>query len=374
MDLPWYETVSLPALLRHARRPYGAAMRRALEAAGYDDIPKNGLYVLGALAIEGGHIPLSRIIEDLDLSKQAGGHLVDLLVMRGYLERQTDPNDRRQLIVTLTERGRDAARVQTEARQGIDAALLQRTSPTGMNVLRKMLAALIGIGREVHPSPTAASALHIGRAIPILFVRDVTASARFFADKLGFATDFLHGEPPFYGSVSRGGACVHLRHVGRPNFTELAAREEALILATIPVSDVAALHAEFVGRGVEIARGLVDQPWGGTDFHVRDPDGNEISFVQYHHQPSGDKAVETRNTFENRNMDEAHFDNCSMKQARFNNINLAASQFSDINMAGARFSDVNLSGVVIDDANIDGLTIFGHDIKALINAAQGQKA
>jgi hypothetical protein len=28
-------------------------------------------------------------------------------------------------------------------------------------------------------------------------------------------------------------------------------------------------------------RGLIDQVWGGTDFHVRDLDGNEISFVQY---------------------------------------------------------------------------------------------
>jgi hypothetical protein len=23
------------------------------------------------------------------------------------------------------------------------------------------------------------------------------------------------------------------------------------------------------------------QPWGGTDFHVRDPDGNVIAFVTY---------------------------------------------------------------------------------------------
>ena len=40
----------MPALLRHARTTYGAAMRRALGEAGYDDIPGNGLYLIGGLA------------------------------------------------------------------------------------------------------------------------------------------------------------------------------------------------------------------------------------------------------------------------------------------------------------------------------------
>ena len=41
-ELPWYEHLSIPALLRQARRTYGEAMRAALEDAGYDDIPANG--------------------------------------------------------------------------------------------------------------------------------------------------------------------------------------------------------------------------------------------------------------------------------------------------------------------------------------------
>lgn len=118
-------------------------------------------------------------------------------------------------------------------------------------------------------------------AVPILFARDVTASAAFFRDKLSFEIDFLYGDPPFYGSVSRGVACLHLRCVHEPNFSELAARERSLILATIEVSDVQALFEEFRGRGVEFAQTPTKQDWGGTDFHVRDPDGNVISFVTY---------------------------------------------------------------------------------------------
>ena len=116
---------------------------------------------------------------------------------------------------------------------------------------------------------------------PILFVQDVPASAVFYREKLGFAIDFLYGAPPFYGSVSRGEIRLHLRFVRQPNFAELAAREVSLILATIEVSDVQGLFEEFKERGVEFAKMPTKEPWGGTDFHVRDPDGNVISFVSF---------------------------------------------------------------------------------------------
>jgi catechol 2,3-dioxygenase-like lactoylglutathione lyase family enzyme len=117
--------------------------------------------------------------------------------------------------------------------------------------------------------------------VPILFVRNITASGAFFRDKLGFKIDFLYGTPPFYGSVSRGDACLHLRHVHRPNFAELAAREKSLILATGEVSDLQSLCEEFDRRGVEFAQRPIKQPWGGTEFHIRDPDGNVIAFVAF---------------------------------------------------------------------------------------------
>jgi uncharacterized glyoxalase superfamily protein PhnB len=118
-------------------------------------------------------------------------------------------------------------------------------------------------------------------ATPIFFVSDVPRAAGFFRDKLGFQVDFLHGEPPFYGSVSRGEACIHLRFVHETWFAERAASEDSLILATLEVSDVKALYAEFAGRGVAFAQPLTHQYWGGTDFQVRDPDGNAFSFVTY---------------------------------------------------------------------------------------------
>ena len=144
------DEIVLPALLRHARVTYGSAMRRALEEAGYDDVPKNGMYVIGGLALEGLEIPLSQLIRELRVSKQVAGQLVDALVLRGYLERTVDAEDRRKLSITLTERGRAAAATQAKARKKVDSELLKRVSLEDVRRTRRTLSALIDIGCEVN--------------------------------------------------------------------------------------------------------------------------------------------------------------------------------------------------------------------------------
>jgi catechol 2,3-dioxygenase-like lactoylglutathione lyase family enzyme len=145
---------------------------------------------------------------------------------------------------------------------------------------RNWAALKAGSGDAMHaPCVDTTEATLVG-AVPILFVRDVEAAAAFYKAKLAFHIDFLHGKPPFYGSVSRDRACLHLRFVHQTNFAELAAREDSLILATIEVANVKALFQEYEARRVDFAQRLVRQAWGGLDFHVRDPDGNVISFVQ----------------------------------------------------------------------------------------------
>jgi len=130
------------------------------------------------------------------------------------------------------------------------------------------------------PRPPSGPPL-VKSVVPILLVRNVTACAAFFEQKLGFAVDFLHGLPPFYGAVSRDGVCLHMRFVHRPPFPIAAAEEKSLIFASFEVTNVQGLFAEFKARGVEFVQPLAKQAWGGTDFHVSDPDGNVISFVTY---------------------------------------------------------------------------------------------
>lgn len=144
----WYEDVVMPALLRHAWSAYGREMRQALEDAGYDDIPKNGLYVIGGLAMENMSIPLAQLIQELGVSKQAASQLVDILVLRGYLAREVDGEDRRRMTVELTERGRAAAAAQAAARKALDAELLARVGAEDMLRTRRTLAALFEIAHS----------------------------------------------------------------------------------------------------------------------------------------------------------------------------------------------------------------------------------
>jgi DNA-binding MarR family transcriptional regulator len=145
---PWYEEIVIPALLRHARTTYGKAMRQALAAAGYDDVPRNGMYVIGGLALGANTVPLSVLIKELGVSKQGAGQLVDILVLRGYLKRTEDAEDRRRLNIVLTKRGRAAAAIQATAREKIDAELIARAGQENVLRTRRTLAALIDMGRE----------------------------------------------------------------------------------------------------------------------------------------------------------------------------------------------------------------------------------
>jgi len=148
---PVPDDVPLPAFLRAARTTYGSAMRAALAEAGCDDIPGNGMFVIGALARFG--TPLSQIIRDLRVTKQAAGQLVDTLVLRGYLERDVDPADRRRLTLTLTERGKAAAEAQRSAVDQVDVELLKRVGPDYIAHTRATLGALIEMQREAEVEP-----------------------------------------------------------------------------------------------------------------------------------------------------------------------------------------------------------------------------
>ncbi len=116
-------------------------------------------------------------------------------------------------------------------------------------------------------------------AMPVVFVSNVRSSALFFRDTLGFAIDFLHGEPPFYGSVSRDGACLRLRFVHEPVFAAgIREREGDLLSAVLTVENIKGLFAEYKAAGAKFAQPLRKEPWGASGFTVLDPDGNHIYF------------------------------------------------------------------------------------------------
>lgn len=115
-----------------------------------------------------------------------------------------------------------------------------------------------------------------------LYVRDVSASIDFFTNKLGFATDFVYGEPLFYGQVSRDEARLALRSVDEPFFPEDIRERESLLSASITLAsadEIEQIFHDFQQSGVSFAQMLKVEPWQAKTFIVRDPDGNLILFA-----------------------------------------------------------------------------------------------
>ncbi len=143
----------IPALLRAARGSYAQAIVARLADAGFDDLPRNGAFVLGGMANFGGSA--RDMIRGLGVSKQAASQLIDTLVLRGYLTRDVNPDDRRRMVIDLTERGRAAAVAVRAGVDAIDAELAQMISPEQLAGLRAGLEALAEIkdrrGQEPPP-------------------------------------------------------------------------------------------------------------------------------------------------------------------------------------------------------------------------------
>jgi predicted enzyme related to lactoylglutathione lyase len=116
---------------------------------------------------------------------------------------------------------------------------------------------------------------------PYFIVDDVVATANFYRDKLGFHYERFWGNPPAFCMVKRGGIIIMLsqfRKAGlmRPNGQAIPGGDDWD--AYVWVEDADALHNEFKGKGVKIAREICDQPYGCRDFDVEDCNGYRLCF------------------------------------------------------------------------------------------------
>ena len=127
-------------LLVRARGGYGNTISAHLAAAGFDDLPRSGPFVLGGMASHRGSAV--EMIRSLGVTRQAASQLIDTLVLRGYLSREINPEDRRRMNVVLTERGRAAAAAIRAGIDQVEAELARMLTPADLAGLRAGLAAL----------------------------------------------------------------------------------------------------------------------------------------------------------------------------------------------------------------------------------------
>jgi DNA-binding MarR family transcriptional regulator len=141
-----YDTLGIPGLLRRARKAYGNVVSQAFADAGFDDLPRNGAYVLARVYSDSS--ASGDLARDLGISKQAVSQLIDTMVMRGYLARTPDTEDRRRMLLSLTPRGEAAATVSWQAATEADTELASRLSADGIAALRAGLVTLCKMADE----------------------------------------------------------------------------------------------------------------------------------------------------------------------------------------------------------------------------------
>jgi uncharacterized glyoxalase superfamily protein PhnB len=114
-------------------------------------------------------------------------------------------------------------------------------------------------------------------AEPTLFVTGTIEGALdYYAEKLGFRTVLVYGDPAYFAQASRDGVRLNLRFVHKPVLDRTG--EPDLLQASIHVADVKALFLEYQAAGVTLAQTLMKSPWGTSGFIIEDPYGNLIGF------------------------------------------------------------------------------------------------
>jgi len=117
----------------------------------------------------------------------------------------------------------------------------------------------------------------IRELVPLLFVQDIERSMAFYRDSLGFAVAGKW-EPEgrlAWCRLQRGGSAVMLQQADEED-GPAAGRGRGIGFFFI-CDDVADIHAEFSGRGLQLASPEVAF-YGMQQVFVTDPDGYELCF------------------------------------------------------------------------------------------------
>src|SRR5262245_44781833 len=109
---------------------------------------------------------------------------------------------------------------------------------------------------------------------PIFPVADVVATVRYYRDVLGFAEEWLWGDPPDFGGVRWGKIGVLFAQQSAPE-GKIGGQWHAFI-----VGGIDALYDLHRRNGATIFSPLEAKPWGLREYTVRDLNGHFLRFGQ----------------------------------------------------------------------------------------------
>ncbi|HVX31075.1 MAG TPA: MarR family transcriptional regulator [Nitrolancea sp.] len=124
-------------LLLHAQRAFNLAAIEKLRARGHAGLGMAHTAVLPHVDLDGTRI--TTLAERAGMTKQGMGQLVSDLERLGYLERTTDPTDRRATRITFTPAGWQFLRDAYDVKRELEAEYAALLGPARFAELRMML-------------------------------------------------------------------------------------------------------------------------------------------------------------------------------------------------------------------------------------------
>ena len=114
--------------------------------------------------------------------------------------------------------------------------------------------------------------------VPVIATVDVAASVVYFVRVLGFAPEFLWGDPPVYAGVNAGKAVIYF---ARDSEMARLIREHGLAPELfLWVTGVDNVYARHRAAGAIIVEALSDRPWGARQYVLREPNGYHLKIAE----------------------------------------------------------------------------------------------
>jgi len=113
--------------------------------------------------------------------------------------------------------------------------------------------------------------------IPVLNVKNIAESLKYYQHVLGFKKDWDWGEPVSFASVSRDGVSIFLCQ---------DAQGQAGMWMSIFINNVDDLYEEYKASGAKVLQPPTNFPWGMREMNVEDLDGHRFRMGSDTTEPS----------------------------------------------------------------------------------------
>jgi len=115
-------------------------------------------------------------------------------------------------------------------------------------------------------------------AVPVIATGDVTETVKYFEEVLGFAKQWIWGDPPTYAGLQSGEVWIYVNY--DPDLASAVGEDGLAPEIFLWVEGIEDVYRQHVSRGAEVIEELSERPWGAMQYVVLEPNGYRIKIAE----------------------------------------------------------------------------------------------